>query len=144
MEHYELRLLCDYLHTGAQALNTWVRPTPLAVNGELEQDERGEVVYAEVWSPVTGGGVEEELLRIIPVLDGAEYGAYVSLNGIRGTVMAPPKTRNWAGRLYSFGTPRSNNPLLNTTLKYKQNVTVNCLVGATTAITQDYRVRLWG
>lgn len=149
MEHYELRLLCDYLHTGAQALNTWARPTPLAVNGELEADERAEVIFAEIWSPVTGVGVEEELLRVIPVLDGEEYGKYVSLNGIRATVMTPPKDRIWSGKLYSFGTPLDitkavQNPLFNTTLKYKQNVTVNTLVGANTAITQDYRVRLWG
>jgi len=148
-EHYELRCLCDYLHTGAQLVNTWARPTPLAVNGELESDERGEVIFAEVWSPVTGLGVEEELLRIIPVLDGQEYGKYVSLNGIRATVMAPPKDRIWAGRLYSFGTPLDitktvQNPLMNTTLKYKQNITVNTLAGAAVAITQDYRIRLWG
>lgn len=144
MEHHELRLLCDYLHTGAQALNTWARPTPAAVGGELERDECGEVVYAEVWSPVTGAGVEEELKKIIPVADGAELGKYVSLSGIRATVMAPPKDRIWSGRLYSFGTPMSNNPLLNTTIKYRHNITVATLVGATTAITQDYRIRLWG
>jgi len=144
LEHHELRLLCDYLHTGAQALNTWARPTPAAVGGELERDECGEVVYAEVWSPVTGAGVEEELKKIIPVADGAELGKYVSLSGIRATVMAPPKDRIWSGRLYSFGTPMSNNPLLSTTIKYRHNITVNTLVGATIAITQDYRIRLWG
>ena len=144
MEHYELRVLADYLHTGAQAVNTWERPTPRAVNGELERDERAEVVFAEIWSPVTGGGVEEELKKIIPVLDGEKYGEYVSLNGIRASVMAPPKGRIWGAKLYSFGTPMSNNPLLSTTLKYSESITVECLCGATTAITQDYRVRLWG
>ncbi len=142
-EHNEMRLLADFLG-GAQAVNTWARPTPAAVGGELEVDERGEVVYAEVWSPVTGPGVEEQLRKIIPVLDGEEYGKYISLSGIRATNMAPPKDRTWAGRLYSFGTPHSNNPLLNTTLKFKQNLTVACLVGPTIAITQPYRVRLWG
>jgi len=116
----------------------------LAVLGELESNERGEVVYAEIFSPVTGGGVEEELKKIIIVADGEELSPYIALSGIRATVMAPPKDRIWAGRLYSFGTPMSNNPLLSTTIKYKQNITVNCLVGATTAITQNYRVRLWG
>jgi hypothetical protein len=62
--------------------------------------------------------------------------------------MAPPKNRVWAGRLYSFGTPHNTNPLLNTTLKYKQNVTVACLAGPNpagiTGATQPYRVRLWG
>ena len=144
MEHYELRVLADYLHTGAQAVNTWARPTPRTVSGELERDERAEVVFAEIWSPVTGAGVEEELKKIIPVLDGDKYGEYVSLSGIRSSVMAPPKGRIWGAKLYSFGTPMSNNPLLSTTLKYSETITVETLVGATTAITQDYRIRLWG
>jgi len=142
-EHNELRLLADYVG-GAQAVNTWARPTPAAVGGELETDERGEVVYAEIWSPVTGAGVEEELRKVIPVLDGIEYGQYISLSGIRATVTAPPKDRIWAGRLYSFGTPHNNNPLLNTTLKYKHDVTVATLAGPTVPITQPFRVRLWG
>ena len=144
MEHYELRVLADYKHTGAQAVNTWARPTPRAVSGELERDEVAEVVFAEVISPVTGAGVEEELKKIIPVLDGQKYGEYVSLSGIRSSVMAPPKGRIWGAKLYSFGTPMSNNPLLSTTLKYSESITVETLVGATTAITQNYRVRLWG
>jgi hypothetical protein len=142
-EHMELRVLCDFLG-GAQAINTWARPTPAAVGGELEVDERGEIVYGEVWSPVTGAGVVEELRKIIPVLDGEEYGKYISLSGLRSTCMIPPKDRIWAGRLFSFGKPHSNNPLENTTLKFKQNVTVACLAGPNIAITQPYRVRLWG
>ena len=144
MEHYELRVLADYLHTGAQAVNTWARPTPRDVGGELERDEVAEVVFAEVFSPVTGAGVEEELKKIIPVLDGEKYGEYVSLSGIRSSVMAPPKGRIWGAKLYSFGTPMSNSPLLSTTLKYSESITLETLVGATTAITQDYRIRLWG
>ncbi|GAI70625.1 unnamed protein product [marine sediment metagenome] len=144
MEHYELRVLADYLHTGAQAVNTWERPTPRTVLGELERDERAEAVFAEIVSPVTGVGVEEELKKIIPVLDGQKYGEYVSLSGIRSSVMAPPKGRIWGAKLYSFGTPMSNNPLLSTTLKYSESITVETLVGATTAITQNYRIRLWG
>ena len=148
MEHYELRVLADYLYdvsvVGDQAVNTWARPTPRSVGGELERDERAEVVFAEIWSPVTGAGVEEELKKIIPVLDGEKYGEYVSLSGIRSSVMAPPKGRIWGAKLYSFGTPMSNNPLLSTTLKYSESITLETLVGATTAITQDYRIRLWG
>lgn len=143
MEHFELRCLCDYLG-GAQAVNTWARPTPLAVGGELEQDERGEIVFAEIWSPVTALGVEEELRKVSIVLDGFDYGNYVSLNGIRATNMVPPKDRIWAGKLYSFGRPHVSDPLQNTTLKYKQNVTVVTLAGPTVAITQPFRVRLWG
>jgi hypothetical protein len=142
MEHYELRVLADYIHTGIQAANTPAKPTPRDVLGELERDERAEVVFAEIFSPISGGG-EEALKKIIPVLDGERYGEYVSLSGILSSVMAPPKKSIWAGKLYSFGTPMSNNPLLSTTLKYSQSITFECLAGAT-PITADYRIRLWG
>ena len=149
MEHYELRLLADFLQPAAQAANTWARPTPLAVGGELEQDERGEIVFAEIQPPVDAVFLnDEDLRKVVIVCDGHETGAYVSLSGIRTSLMAPPKNRIWAGRLYSFGTPHNTNPLLNTTLKYKQNVTVACLAGPNaagiTGATQPYRVRLWG
>ena len=149
MEHYELRLLADYLQPAAQAANTWARPTPLAVGGELEQDERGEIVFAEIQPPVDAVFLnDEDLRKVVIVCDGHETGPYVTLSGIRTSLMAPPKNRIWAGRLHSFGTPRSTNPLLNTTLKYKQNVTVACLAGPNpagiTGATQPYRVRLWG
>ena len=142
MEHQELRVVCDYLG-GAQAVNTWATPTPAVVGGELENDERGEIVYAEIWSPVTALGVEEELRKVVIVLDGTDYGQYVSLGGIRATNMAPPKTRIFQGHLYSFGSPHNSDGLKNTTLKFKQNVTVRTLCGPNVAITQPFRVRLW-
>lgn len=143
MEQYELRVVADYLG-GTQLVNTWQHPTPQAVGGEIETDERGEVVFAEIWSPVTPAGVEEELRKVTISCDGSERDAYVSLSGIRATNMAPPQDRILSGRLYSFGSPHSADPLANTTLKYKQNVTVNTLAGPTVAITQPFRVRLWG
>ena len=142
MEHYELRVLADYTHTGAQAANTPAKPTPKDVSGELERNERAEVVFAEIFSPIDGGA-EEALKKIIPVLDGEKYGEYVSLSGISSSVMAPPKRSIWAGKLYSFGTPMSANPLLSTTLKYSESITLECYAGVT-PITADYRVRLWG
>lgn len=151
-EHAELRCLVDYFNNAGLAANVWVRPTPLAVNGELELDERGEVVYAEIWSPVEPIGNDDEALKkIVIVADGREVD-FVHLCGIRESVMAPPKDRLWAGKLYSFGTPMSNDPLKSTTIKYKQNITVNCLAGPASAgpvpaespITAPFRVRLWG
>ena len=149
MEHYELRLLADYTQVGVQAANTWARPTPAAVGGELELDERGEVVFAEIQPPVDAVFLnDEDLRKVVIVVDGHETGQYISLSGIRTSLMAPFKERIWAGRLYSFGTPRNSNPLLNTTLKYKHDVTVACLAGPNpagiTGATQPYRVRLWG
>ncbi len=152
MEHFEMRLLADYTQPAppaVQAANTWNRPTPAAVGGEIEADERGEVVFAEIQPPVDGIGInDEDLRKVVIVLDGHEIGEYISLSGIRTTLMAPVKERIWGAKLYSFGTPRSTNPLLNTTLKYQSNVTVACLAGpAAAGITgagQQYRVRLWG
>jgi len=144
VEHYELRVLADYYHTGAQAANTWEKPTPRSVGGELERDERAEVIFAEIFpprDPATGAG--ELLRKVIPVLDGERYGEYVSLSGIRESVMMPAKDRVWGAKLLSFGTPMSNNPLLSTTLKYSHDITIECLAGAT-AIAHDYRIRLWG
>ncbi len=157
MEHYELRLLADFQQNTLpaavnQAANTWARPTPALVGGELEQDERGEVVWAEITPPIAAGLTDEDLRKVVIVCDGHETGQYVSLSGIRTSLMAPPKERIWSGKLFSFGSPRSTNPLLNTTLKYKQNVSVACLAGPglpvpgnpITGAAQPYRVRLWG
>jgi len=149
MQHYEMRLLAEFIGNPlgllgpAQAANTWQRPTPQAVGGELEQDERAEVVFAEIVPPVSVGLADEELRRVTILLDGTEYGKYISLSGIRSNVMATQEDRSWNNRFYSFGKPHTNNPLENTTLKYSQNVTVACLAGPT-AITNTYRVRLWG
>lgn len=142
MEHYELRVLADYVHTGVQVANTWARPSPRAVLGELERDERAEVVYAEIFPPVVGGA-EELLRKVIPVLDGQRFSEYVSLSGILSSNMAPPRNSVWGGRLYAFGAPHNTNALLSTTLKYSEHLTVECLAGNAN-ISADYRVRLWG
>lgn len=153
-EHFELRLLCDAYNAAGLAAGNWLQPAPAAVGGELETDERAEIIYAEVWAPVALAG-DEALKKIIIVADGQQLGNYVSLSGIQETVMAPPKDRIWAGKLYSFGTPLDitqavQNPLANTTIKVKKNVTVYTLAGPTSVvppispITQPYRIRLWG
>jgi len=143
MEHYELRVLLDYLHTGTQVANTPARPSPKDVGGELERDEVAEAVFGGIWSPVTGAGVAEALKKIIPVIDGDKYGEYVSLSGIRDSVMLPPKERIWSGKLFSFGKPMSSDPLLSTTLKYTNSLTLETLAGGTD-ITQDYLIRIFG
>lgn len=157
-EHFELRCLCDAFRNAAllgnQAANTWWRPTPAAVFGEIETDERAEIVFAQVWSPVSLTG-DEALKKINIIVDGTDTHQYVSLCGINAVNMAPPKDRIWAGRLYSFGTPLDitqalQNPLANHTIKMKQNVTLATLAGPASGvppespITQNYRIRLWG
>ncbi len=152
-EHYEMRLLGEFIGNPLglggppQAANTKVTPTPLAIGGELETDERGEISFAEIYPPVSAGGLDEELRQVTIILDGHDSGSYVSLSGIRSNLMVPPSDRilptGSEFKRFEFGIPGSNNPLLNTTLKYKQNVTVSCLAGPT-AITGPYTVRLWG
>jgi len=143
MEHYEIRVLLRALHTGTQAANTAWRPSAKDVLGELERDEIAEVVYGGIWSPVTGGGAAEALKKIIPVRDGAKMGEYVSLSGIRDSVMLPPKDRIWAGKLFSFGSPMNPEPLKSTTIKYATDITIETLAGGSD-ITQDYLVMLFG
>lgn len=146
MEHYELRVLGDFFRDasvlGTQAVDTWWKPTPTVGLSELESHEVAEVVFAEIFSPVTGAGVAESLKKIIFVLDGKDISNYVSLSGIRDSVMMAPKSRIWGAQLLAFGAPMSNDPLKSTTLKYVDDITIECLAGV--AITQDYRVRLWG
>jgi len=154
MEHYEMRCLCDAYTAAGLASDTWWRPTPAAVFGELESDERAEIVYAEVWSPVSMTG-DEALKKIVIVADGEELGKYISLCGVRAAVMNPPKDRIFGRQLYSFGTPLDitqsiQNPMSNTTIKVKQNVSVNVQAGPASAIppespiTMPFRIRLWG
>ena len=143
MEHRELRVLFDYLHEGTQVANTKATPTPRTVSGELEKNEKAELVWVGVRSPVTGAGVEEALKQIVPVIDGKLFDAYVSLSGIRATVMAPPRQHIWGAKLYSFGKPMSVDPFQSTTLKYSEHITIETLAGATD-ITQDYRITGYG
>jgi len=143
MEHYELRVLLDYTHTGTQTANTPAKPTSKDVKGELERNQVAEAVYGGIWSPVTGPGVAEALKKIKPILDGVDYGRYVNLSGIRDSVMLPPKDRIWAGKLFSFGKPMSADPLLSTTLKYANYLNLETLAGDTD-ITQDYRMMIFG
>jgi hypothetical protein len=148
MEHYELQVLGDWLHTGAQAANTWWTPTPQAGLAELEAHEVAEVVFIEVFPPVTGAGVDELLRKIILILDGKSYHPYVSVSGIRASLMTPPKVNIMGRELLALGVPmvnavRNAAPMLaGTCPKYRDTVTIEALAGG--AITQDYRVRLWG
>lgn len=148
-EHYELQVLGDFLHTGAQAAGTWWTPTPQTGLSELEAHEVAELVYMEIFPPVTVLGVEELLRKIILILDGKSYHAYVSVSGIRASLMTPPKTQIMGRELLAFGTPMVNAVksaapvLMGTCPKYRDTVTIEALAGVG-GITETYRVRLWG
>ncbi|GAI35440.1 unnamed protein product, partial [marine sediment metagenome] len=132
----------EFEHSGAQAANTpWLPPA-----FELEADEMGEIVYAEVDPPVTGGGLEEPLERWYPVLDGSKYGDYLALNGMFSPLMNPRQI-NTLGNILAFGTPvveavKKAVPMLEARCpKFKSKVSVEAWAGAG-GITADYRIRL--
>ncbi len=59
-DHYEFRLLADFLQAAPLAANTRITPIPVAIGGELEQDERAEVVFAEIQPPIAAGLTDED------------------------------------------------------------------------------------
>ncbi|MBA7636794.1 hypothetical protein ES703_44422 [subsurface metagenome] len=141
MKHYEHRVI-EFEHSGAQAANTpWLPPA-----FEIEADEMGEVVFAEVDPPVTGGGLEEPLERWYPVLDGSKYDDYLALNGTWSPLMNP-RQLNTLGNIVAFGTPVSEAvkkaiPMLEARCpKFKSRVSVEAWAGAG-GITADYHIRL--
>lgn len=146
-EPYELQLLGDFLHTGAQAAGNLWRPTAQDGNAELDSHEVAEVVYLEIIPPVNAG-TPEPLESIKLILDDQDYGDYIHLLGTDDYLVAPPKTNLFNG-LLAFGTPmvyavKSGAPLLEGTCpKYAKNVKIETKAGAG-GITQSYRVRLWG
>jgi hypothetical protein len=117
---------------------------------KLETDEVAEIEYLEIFSPLLGVGIED-LRSVIPVIDGHALEEYVHLNGRYDYNMAPPRLHQMAGpsplqsqsHVFSFGTPGVEDPLLNTTLKVKDTLSVR-LVAGTAATTQQIRVRAWG
>ena len=152
MEHYELQVLADFLRDqsveGDQTTDTLWKPTPKAGAAELDAHEVAELVFMEIFSPVTGAGVAEILKKVYPVLDGHSYENLITLSGVDTYNMAPSRTNILARQLLALGVPMVNAVrqgdamLAGTCPKYRSHITIEALAGGT--ITQDYRVRLWG
>jgi len=140
-EHFEKRIV-EFKHTGSQSAGTlWT-----ATEHEIEADEMGEIVYAEVFPPVTSDGTEEVLERWYPVLDGRDYDDYLNLNGTRAPNMAPPELET-QGNIVAFGTPmceavKKRAPMLEGRCpKFKSKVSVKAWAGSG-GISADYLIRL--
>jgi len=147
-EPYELQVLGDWTHTGAQATGVPWRPTSQAGNAELDSHEVAEIVFMEIVSPVTADGTVEALERIKLILDEKDYGEYISLLGTDTFLIAPPKTNLMNGQLFAFGTPMvnavKNAPLYEGTCpKFAKSVKIEAVAG-TGGISASYRIRLWG
>ena len=141
MKHYEHRVI-EFKHTGAQGAGTVWSPTPF----EIETDEMGEIVFAEVFPPVTDAGAEEVLERWYPVLDDSKYDDYLALNGTRTPNMNPPVLET-QGNIVAFGTPlceavKKPYPMYEARCpKFKSRISVETWAG-TGGISADYLIRL--
>lgn len=143
----EMQILGDFLHTGAQAIGTWWRPTAASGNGELDSGEVAEIVLAEVIPPVTALGVREHIQRIHLNLDG-KMEEYNLIPGDDTYLVTARRTHMHQNRLLCFGRPAFNadagvrGMFQATCPKFRKEVSVECY--ASGAITADYRIRLWG
>jgi len=154
MASRELSVLGDWtcdvstLTGGNQAANTEWAPTAASGNAELDADEVAEIKRVEVYSPMNEL-VPEALEHVWLVLDDVPIRQYVNICGRNDALMAPPEQYVLNGAPIPFGdiivdALKSPQPALaSTTLKYKHRVRVVTRAGAT-AITQDYRIILWG
>jgi len=141
-KHFERRII-EFRQTAAQAAGTPWSPVPF----EIEADEMGEVVLAEVFPPVTEAGAEEILERWYLVLDGSKYDNYLALNGTRSPLMNPPLLPHPFDNVVAFGTPlveavNKAVPMLEARCpKFKSKVGVEAWAGAG-GISVPYRIRL--
>jgi hypothetical protein len=148
-EPYELQLLGDFLHTGAQAAGVAWKPTAQAGDSELDSHEVAEVVFMEIIPPVQADGTVEALEQVKLILDEKDYGQYIHLLGTDTYLVTPPKNNAMNGQILAFGVPmvhavKSGAPLYEGVCpKYAKSVKVETVAG-TGGITADYRIRLWG
>jgi len=140
-KHFEERIV-EIKHTGTQAAGkNWSPTTPF----ELEADEMGELVYAEVFPPVTADGTEEPLERWYPILDDSKYDDYLALNGTRSPLMNPSALET-KGNVVAFGEPivnavKKGAPMLEGRCpKFKSKISVETWAGGSD-ITADYLIR---
>jgi hypothetical protein len=104
-EPYELQLLGDFLHTGAQAAGTAWKPTAQAGDSELDSHEVAEVVFMEIIPPVQADGTVEALEQVKLILDEKDYGQYIYLLGTDTYLVTPPKNNAMNGQILAFGVP---------------------------------------
>ncbi len=115
-----------------------------------------EITDIEIIPPVSAGGAYEDLREIWLSLDNHPTQHYVNVSGVGTTLMFPHHSRMWGGRGASIrlGTPlwqliqsgASNMALLNTTLKYNNQLTLNVhtVAGVTGAGSNGWRVIIKG
>lgn len=141
MKHLEVRRY-EFTHTGALAAGVAWLPSPV----DLQSDEVGEIIGAEVYPPLSGLGADELIQNWYPVVDGRTLDNYLNLNGTRSPNMTPPET-NTKGNIINFGVPvvkaagKKDALLLARCPKFTDSVGVKVFAG-TGGITGDFTIAL--
>jgi|DewCreStandDraft_5_1066085.scaffolds.fasta_scaffold01244_24 hypothetical protein len=147
-EQYELQLLGDFKHTGSLAAGEVWKPTAQEGNAELDSHEVAEVVFMEVFAPVTGGGVAEKLEDINLILDEKSYEEYINIPGTDTLLFTAEATQMHNGQILAFGQPLvyavKGAPLFEGICpKYNKNLKIECRAGEG-GVTANFRIRIWG
>ena len=142
--HMEMRVY-EFPHTGHLDAGVPWRATAQKI---AKPDEVGEIVRAEVISPITGGGAED-LVRWYPVTDGKPWDQYLNLDPFYPSNMTPEK-RLLLDNLVAFGDPiisarkaPSAEQLLRATCpKFNESLAVVAWAGDSD-VNADFKIRLW-
>lgn len=145
---FELQVLGDWTNVAALAAGTLYRPTAIAGNAELANNEVAEVQFLEIVPPVTGLGVVENLENIRLILDGKEH-TFINISGTDTYLTQPPTSNLFHNCVINFGMPlvdavkAGQGVLYGTCPKFSQNLRIQAQagVGGTTA---PFRIRAWG
>jgi len=108
---------------------------------KLESDQVAEITAIEIFSPVDEG-TYEDLLRVVPYIDGKYLEDYIALAGQYDLCFTPPMA-NVVRWFYEFGEPATRDPRRNTTLKAVEKVGIRAEAGASN-VDADFTIRLWG
>lgn len=149
----EITILGEWLYdaaaNGPLAANTEWRPSASQGKAELDTKEVAEIAYIEIRSPITDTGVAEALDHVYVYLDETSVRQYVNLCGRHTANMGPPRPFIEGLVWVPFGksiVDAVKDPipaLATTTLKYRQSARIVAVAGST-AITQNFLIRLWG
>ena len=144
--HMEFRVF-EFIHTGHLAAGNIWRATAEKLS---KPDEVGEIVFAEVVSPVAPGGAED-LVRWYPVTDGKAWDEYLNMSPFFPWNMTPEKrVLLEGGNPVAFGdpiitarkAPAAEQMLRATCPKFNESLAVHAWAGDTD-VNNDFKIRLW-
>ncbi len=144
----ELQVLADYTG-GILAAGNWVRPAASTIGGELDSNERAEVVMLEIIPPLSALGAPEDV-RVQLRLDG-EVDEKMYFYGHRDLLTFAPKLAMMNGVVHALGKPLYNTQF--GTLqgavdgrcpKYNRTLSFDCYTAGGTTVAASWRVKAWG